>query len=95
MATDGFVAGEAYLEGGLAIGDGHVHHHILGAMTLPFNIQSRCAVVSVPSGKAANGVPTGVQVVARPYDDVTAFRVAGAVEATGVGFIHPDWRPAR
>lgn len=93
MATDGFVAGEAYLEGGMRIGDGHVQHHILGAMTLPFNIQSRCAVVSVPSGKAANGVPTGVQVVARPYDDVTAFRVAGAVEATGVGFTHPDWRP--
>lgn len=94
MATDGFVAGEAYLEGGLRIGDGHVHHHILGAMTLPFNILSRCAVVSTPSGRAANGVPTGVQVVARPYDDTTAFRVARAVEATGVGFTHADWRPS-
>ena len=92
MATDGYRAGEAYLDG-MDIGDGSVVHHILGAMTLPFNIQSRCPVVSVPSGTAANGVPTGVQVVARPYDDVTAFRVAGAVEATGVGFTHPTWRP--
>ena len=94
MATDGYIAGEPYLEGGMDIGDGHVHHHILGAMTLPFNILSRCAVLSVPSGRAANGVPTGVQVVGKPYDDVTAFRVAASVEATGVGFIHADWRPS-
>ncbi|MEN9645728.1 MAG: hypothetical protein RL238_2397 [Actinomycetota bacterium] len=92
MATDGYRAGEAYLDG-MDVGDSSVVHHILGAMTLPFNIQSRCPVVSVPSGVAANGVPTGVQVVARPYDDVTAFRVAAAVEATGVGFPHPTWRP--
>ncbi len=94
MATAGFEAGNSYLSGGLAIGDGHVHHHILGAMTLPFNILSRCPVVAAPSGRAFNGVPTGVQVVGHPYDDVTAFRVAAAVEATGVGFPHAQWRPA-
>jgi aspartyl-tRNA(Asn)/glutamyl-tRNA(Gln) amidotransferase subunit A len=93
MATDGFLAGESYLEGGMTIGEGHVHHHILGAMTLPFNLFSRCPVLSVPSGRAANGVPTGVQVVARPYDDVVAFVVARAVEAAGFGFTHADWRP--
>ncbi|MGB8860860.1 MAG: amidase [Ilumatobacteraceae bacterium] len=94
MATDGFEAGRSYIEGGMDIGDGHVRHHILGAMTLPFNILSRCPVISTPSGHAANGVPTGVQVVGHPYDDVTAFRVAAAVEATGVGFVHASWRPA-
>jgi hypothetical protein len=26
-------------------------------------------------------------------DDVTAFRLAAAVEATGIGFTHPGWRP--
>lgn len=92
MATEGYVAGEPYL-GEFAIDGTTVQHHILGAMTLPFNILSRCAVLSVPSGVGSNGVPTGVQVVARPYDDVMAFRVAGAVEATGVGFTHADWRP--
>ena len=94
MATAGYEAGNSYVSGGLAIGDGHVHHHILGAMTLPFNILSRCPVVSAPSGRAFNGVPTGVQVVGHPYDDVTAFRVAAVVEATGVGFPHEQWRPA-
>ena len=93
MATEGYVAGEPYLDG-MDVGGAHLPHHILGAMTLPFNIHSRCPVLSVPSGLGSNGVPTGVQVVGRPYDDVTAFRVGAAVEATGVGFTHADWRPS-
>jgi aspartyl-tRNA(Asn)/glutamyl-tRNA(Gln) amidotransferase subunit A len=92
MATEGYVAGEPYL-GGMEIAGERVRHHILGAMTVPFNIQSRCPVMSVPSGLGSNGVPTGVQVVARPYDDVMAFRVAAAIEATGVGFADASWRP--
>jgi aspartyl-tRNA(Asn)/glutamyl-tRNA(Gln) amidotransferase subunit A len=50
-------------------------------MTVPFNIASRCPVLSVPSGRSRDGVPTGVSVVGRTYDDVTAFRVAAAHEA--------------
>jgi len=92
MATTGYAAGEPYLTP-MRVGAGTVPHNILGAMTLPFNILSRCAVMAVPSGLAPNGVPTGVQVVSRPYDDVTAFRAAAAVEAHGVGFTHTDWRP--
>lgn len=93
MATEGYLAGEPYLDG-MHVGGQHVWHHILGAMTLPFNILSRCPVLSVPSGLGSNGVPTGVQVVARPYDDAMAFRVGAAVEAHGVGFTHATWRPA-
>lgn len=93
MATEGYVAGEPYLDG-IDVGGRHLWHHILGAMTLPFNILSRCPVLSVPSGLGSNGVPTGVQVVARPYDDAMAFRVGAAVEAVGVGFTHTAWRPA-
>ena len=35
---------------------------------------------NVPSGFASNGSPTGVQVVARTYDDAAAFRVGAAIE---------------
>jgi aspartyl-tRNA(Asn)/glutamyl-tRNA(Gln) amidotransferase subunit A len=49
-------------------------------MTLPFNIASRCPVLSIPSGRSRDGVPTGLSVVARTYDDVSAFRVAAAHE---------------
>lgn len=92
MATEGYLAGEPYLDG-MEIAGERVRHHILGAMTLPFNIQSRCPVMSVPSGLGSNGVPTGVQVVARPYDDAMAFRVTAAVEAAGMGFGSAGWRP--
>lgn len=51
------------------------------AMTYPFNLLSRHPVLSVPSGIASNGVPTGVQVVGRPYDETTVFRIGAAVEA--------------
>ena len=49
-------------------------------MTLPFNIASRCPVLNVPSGLSRDGVPTGLAIVGRTYDDVTAFRVAAAHE---------------
>jgi aspartyl-tRNA(Asn)/glutamyl-tRNA(Gln) amidotransferase subunit A len=57
-------------------------------MTLPFNIASRCPVMSVPSGRSRDGVPTGLSVVGRTYDDVTVFRVAAAHEQ-GSGWTWP------
>ncbi|GAA2354758.1 amidase [Nonomuraea africana] len=74
--------------GPLAI-NGELGHYMLGVMTIPFNIASRCPVLSVPSGLAANGVPTGVQVVGRTYDDVTVFELAAALEAALPGIGHP------
>ena len=49
-------------------------------MTYPFNMLSRCPVISVPSGFAANGVPTGIQIVGRTYEDASVFRAATAFE---------------
>jgi Asp-tRNA(Asn)/Glu-tRNA(Gln) amidotransferase A subunit family amidase len=49
-------------------------------MTLPFNIASRCPVMSVPAGLSRDGIPTGLSIVGRTYDDVTVFRVAAAHE---------------
>ena len=49
-------------------------------MTTPFNTMSRCPVVSVPSGRARNGVPTGIQIVGRTYCDGDVFQAAMAYE---------------
>jgi Asp-tRNA(Asn)/Glu-tRNA(Gln) amidotransferase A subunit family amidase len=38
-------------------------------------------VLAVPSGVGARNAPTGVQIAARTFDDLTAFRVGAAVEA--------------
>ncbi len=63
-------------------------------MTLPFNIASRCPVLSVPSGLSRDGVPTGLSVVGRTYDDVTVFRVAAAHEQRFPWLDSPGRRPA-
>jgi aspartyl-tRNA(Asn)/glutamyl-tRNA(Gln) amidotransferase subunit A len=52
-------------------------------MTIPFNIASRCPVLNVPSGFAASGIPTGVQLVGRTFEDATPFRLGGALERAG------------
>ncbi len=46
--------------------------------TAPFNLMYTIPVVNVPTGLADNRVPTGMQVAARSYDDLTAFQIASA-----------------
>ncbi len=53
-------------------------------MTTPFNMLSRCPVLTVPSGFAPTGVPTGIQIVGRTYSDADVFQAALAYE-TAVG----------
>lgn len=53
---------------------------LFGMMTMPWNIMSQCPVLSVPSGFADNGVPTGIQIIGPTYDDAVVFRVGLAVE---------------
>jgi aspartyl-tRNA(Asn)/glutamyl-tRNA(Gln) amidotransferase subunit A len=62
-------------------------------MTVPFNIASRCPVISVPSGRSRDGVPTGLSVVGKTYDDVTAFRIASAHERRFPWFDAAERRP--
>jgi amidase len=63
-------------------------------MTYPFNVLSRCPVMSVPSGHAESGVPTGIQIVGRTYDDVSVFRAAAAYEGARGWLDAPDHRPS-
>lgn len=62
-------------------------------MTYPFNSMSRCPVMSVPSGFASNGVPTGLQIVGRTFDDVSVFRAAAAFEKARPWLDVPARRP--
>jgi aspartyl-tRNA(Asn)/glutamyl-tRNA(Gln) amidotransferase subunit A len=74
--------------------NGHPHEDWLDAlMTLPFNIASRCPVLSVPSGLSRHGVPTGLSVVGKTYDDITAFRIAASHEARFPWLDSPARRP--
>jgi Asp-tRNA(Asn)/Glu-tRNA(Gln) amidotransferase A subunit family amidase len=50
------------------------------AMTALFNMFNRCPVLSVPAGMTDDGLPVGIQIVGRPYDDVTTFQIGQAIE---------------
>ena len=79
-AVTGIPAGDSFL-GTLFEDGGPNDRQFTCYMTTPFNILSPCPVLAVPSGIApSNGVPTGIQIVARTYDDVTAFRIGAALE---------------
>jgi len=51
------------------------------ALTYPFNMVGECPGMSVPSGFCTKtGVPTGIQIVGRSFDDLRVFRAAAAYE---------------
>ena len=47
--------------------------------TLPFNVTGHPAM-SVPTGKGATGLPLSLQIVGRPFDEATVFRIGRAIE---------------
>ena len=49
-------------------------------MTAPFNFVSQCPALSVPSGFTKSGLPTGLQIVGRRYDDLGVLRIGAALE---------------
>lgn len=64
-------------------------------MTVPFNMMSRCPVISIPSGRNDAGVPTGVQLVGASYRDRDVFQAALALEtATGQWYRDGAHQPA-
>ncbi|MEO9338363.1 amidase family protein [Mesorhizobium sp. SB112] len=79
----------------IVINGKEVHPSIGWPMTYPFNMMSRCPVLSVPSGRASNGVPTGIQIVGQTYSDETVFTAGLAYEqAVGGWYGKPQDRPA-
>jgi Asp-tRNA(Asn)/Glu-tRNA(Gln) amidotransferase A subunit family amidase len=93
VTSTGLVAGESYVGKGVVVDGVEVPRYFDTMMTVPFNVMSRCPVLAVPSGFAGNGVPTGVQIVGRSYDDETVFRVGAALERVQPWFDVPARRP--
>jgi len=57
---------------------GKYHGHF---MSQYFNFVSQVPALAVPSGFTSSGLPTGVQIVGRRYDDNCVLRVGAALEA--------------
>jgi Asp-tRNA(Asn)/Glu-tRNA(Gln) amidotransferase A subunit family amidase len=63
-------------------------------LTPAFNLMYTVPVVNAPSGFDRNGVPTGIQICARNFDDLTAFRVAAAYSAAAPTLFVDDLHPS-
>ncbi|MEA2080856.1 MAG: amidase [Pseudomonadota bacterium] len=57
----------------------HKFHRLVGTLyTIPFNFLNTFPVASVPAGLSTQNMPIGMQIVGKPFDTKTVFRVAHA-----------------
>lgn len=49
-------------------------------LTSPFNFVGQCPALSVPCGFSGAGLPVGLQIVGRRYDDLSVMRIGAALE---------------
>ena len=90
----GLPAGDDLVDGPFVSASGRPHDYFFDwSLTPPFNIASRCPVLAVPSGFSDVGVPTGIQIVGRTYDDATVFRIGAALERERPWLDVPSRRP--
>jgi Asp-tRNA(Asn)/Glu-tRNA(Gln) amidotransferase A subunit family amidase len=92
-AVPALIAGDDYTKTTMIVDGVELSHYLEAVLTPAFNIANRCPVLAVPSGRASNGVPTGVQIIGRTFDDERVFRVGMALERVRPWFGDPAWRP--
>lgn len=66
-----------------------VYAYLGWQMTYAYNLLHQLPAMSVPSGFSSSGVPTGLHIAAKTYDDLTVFQAAAAYEKAR------PWRHAR
>ncbi|WP_112662620.1 amidase [Microvirga flavescens] len=71
-----------------AFEDSEGRYHGL-SMTCPFNFVGQCPALSVPSGFTQEGLPTGLQIIGRRYDDAGVLKIGHLIETLRGAFPHP------
>jgi amidase len=89
IVADADLEYESFEAKGKAMPDG-----LSWCMTYPFNMLSRCPVLAVPSGFGKTGVPTGIQIVGKAYEDVKVFRAGTAFEQASPWLHDAEHRPS-
>ena len=76
-----FLSADTWLFYPRALLEHYVSDPMLGwVLTVPFNMLSTHPVLSVPAAQSRSGVPIGIQIVGRPFDDDAVFRAGLAFE---------------
>lgn len=81
LAVPSVLADHKNEDADFSINGNPVHPWLGWCLTYPFNLLSQLPVVTVPTGFAHTGVPTGMQIVGKTYDDVSVLRAAASFEA--------------
>ncbi len=63
-------------------------------MSMPFNISGQPAL-SIPCGFDSNGLPVGLQIAGRPYDEERLCRIGMAIESLFINYFGADWTRPR
>ena len=96
IATSFLAAGSDHSLDKVEINGQGVNSMLGWSLTYPFNLVNRCPVISLPSGRASNNVPTGIQLVGPSFQDEIVFQAALAYEAANSAVFvsksnHPDF----
>jgi aspartyl-tRNA(Asn)/glutamyl-tRNA(Gln) amidotransferase subunit A len=79
--SDAFAIGEKM--------DDPITMYLNDVFTVPTNLAGLPGI-SVPAGLSARGLPLGLQLIGRPFDEETVFRAAGALEEAAGFDARPD-----
>jgi len=91
-----FAVNDNYIDHGPVIDGQEVPYPFQTHMGLPFNLLNSLPVLTVPVARCSNGVPTGVQIVGRPYAERSVFAVGAEVErnrGAHISYALADQRP--
>ena len=93
LATIGVKADFDYSKDEVIINGKQVEPILGYTLTYHFNLLNRYPVLAVPSGRARNNVPTGIQIVGAPFEDVSVFQAAAAYSSAAPAFFTGDAFP--
>lgn len=83
-------------KGGLVVDGQEVHPFGILALTAPWNFLNWCPVVNVPATITSQGVPVGMQIIGKSFEDLQVFRIAHAYAQAAqpmfAGDRFPDYR---
>lgn len=80
LAAPGVLAEHDSMDPNFTINGKPVGAYLEWGLTYPFNMLGYLPVASVPCGFTRQGVPIGMQIVGRPFDDLSVFRAAATFE---------------
>jgi Asp-tRNA(Asn)/Glu-tRNA(Gln) amidotransferase A subunit family amidase len=80
LAAPGVLAEHDSMDPNFTINGKRVGAYLEWGLTYPFNMLGYVPVASVPCGFTRQGIPIGMQLVGRPFDDLSVFRAAAAFE---------------